>query len=81
MSSQLICPVRPPIFCGQPDDDFGWPDLTSGPVEALDGESRDAIDLDDEVSGDEGTIARVPRGLPEPYEPTPVERARHNLTH
>ena len=81
MSSQLICPVRPPLFNGLQDDDIGWADLSSGPVEALEGESRDAIDLDDEVSGDEGTVTRAPRGLSEPYEPTPLERARHNLTH
>ena len=79
-SLRLVCPVRPPLYDGSQDDD-GWEDISSGPVEALAGESRDAIDLDDEVDGDLGTVTRVPRGLPEPHEPTPLERARHNLTH
>ena len=79
-SLRLVCPVRPPLHVGLQDDE-GWADLASGPVEALEGESRDIINLDDEVDGDVGTVTRKPRGLPEPYEPTPIERARHNLTH
>ena len=76
----LVCPVRP---SARPDvqDCDAWDNLGDAPIPALPDEKFDAVDLDDEVSGDNGEAARVPRPLPEPDEPTAAQRAQHNLTH
>ena len=55
--------------------------LRDVPIEALYIDARELVDNDDEVDADNGEVARVPRGLPEPSEPTAAMRARHNLTH
>ena len=49
--------------------------------DALDSDARDVVNMDDNVDGDSGVVARQPRGIPEPFEPTPQVRAQHNLTH
>ena len=75
------CPVRPQTFVmGVQGRDEGWDDLRDAPIEALEGEALDTVDRDDEAD-DAGQVSRVPRGLPAPYEPSALERARHNLTH
>ena len=62
-------------------DHDGWENLRDVPIEALDVDARELVDNDDEVDAESGEVARVPRGLPEPSEPTAAMRARHNLTH
>ena len=76
----LVCPVRPSSDQTVQDCD-AWDNLNNAPIEALPGEKFDVVNLDDEVDGDSGVAARVPRGLPMPEEPTPEQRAKHNLTH
>ena len=76
-----VSPVRPrKLIMGVQDHD-GWENLRDVPVEALDVDARELVDNDDEVDAESGEVARVPRGLPEPSEPTAAMRARHNLTH
>ena len=74
-----VSPVRP-INCitGVQDHD-GWKNLRDLPFEALDIDARELVDNYHEVDADNGEVARVPRGLPEPSEPTAAMRARHNL--
>ena len=79
-SLRLVCPVRPQSD-NELRDDEEWANLDDAPVEALEKEGKDVINLDDEVRGGDGSVVRVPKGLPEPFEPTPQERARHNLIH
>ena len=76
----LVCPVRPSAQLDVQDCD-AWDSLGDAPIPALPNEKFDAVDLDDEVDGDSGEAARVPRPLPEPDEPTAAQRAQHNLTH
>ena len=73
-------PVRPKFIMGAQDHE-GWEDLGDVPIEPLDADAIDVVDTDDEVDADSGTSARLPRGLPEPSEPSAAVRARHNLTH
>ena len=79
-SIRLVCPARPQLNLEQQDDER-WADLGDAPIEALEREGKDLVNLGDEVQGDDGNVVRVPKGLPEPFEPTPQQRARHNLTH
>ena len=76
----LTCPVRPSID-GSMQDGEGWADIEQGPLEALAGENREAVMADDEMNHDDGSVSRVPRGLPEPYVPDAATIVRHNLTH
>ena len=78
---RLVCPVRPNSIDGGMQVDHGWENLADGPIETLDGDSVERVNLDDEVSGDDGTVTRTPVGVPDPPSPHPAERARHNLTH
>ena len=76
-----VSPVRPrKLIMGVQDHD-GWENRRGLPVNALDTDARELVDNDDEVDAESGEVARVPRGLPEPSEPTAAMKARHNLTH
>ena len=75
----LCCHVRTLIPRDVQEHD-GWEHLKDGPIEALPG-AVEIVSKDDEADGDSGEAARVPRGLPEPTEPSAEERARHNLNH
>ena len=77
--SHLVCPVRPSNLEVQADEE-AWENVVDAP-DALDSEARDAVNLDDAADGDSGDVARRPVGIPEPFEPTPLQRAQHNLTH
>ena len=76
----LLCPVSP-NFEGDLLDGEGWTDVDQGPLEALAGENRDVAVADDEMCHADGSVSRVPKGLPEPYVPNATIVARHNLTH
>ena len=77
--SRLVCPVRPSNQEWQADEE-AWENVVHAP-DALDSEARDAVNLDDVVDGDSGVVVSLPVGIPEPFEPTPLQRAQHNLTH
>ena len=80
--SNLVCPVRPRRDDAETEQGVeAWENLKDGPVEALDSAEVERVGTDDEVDMETGSCVRQARGLPEPYSPSPAERARHNLTH
>ena len=78
-----MCPLSPFIPNSIPDEDVGWAELSQAPIQV---EGRSAVAaagdiVDDVVDCEEDVEVQVPRGMPQPPQPSPQEVARHNLTH
>ena len=80
LSCGIICPVRP-SHDGSLQDGEAWERIEQGPLEALAGENRDVAVDDEDITHEDGSVSRTPKGLPEPYVPDAATVARHNLTH
>ena len=83
MINAVICPLSPFDPNSEPDEDVGWADMSQAPIQA---EGRSAVAaagdvVDDVVDCEEDVEVQVPRGMPQPSQPSPQEVARHNLTH
>ena len=83
MINAVICPLSPFDPNSEPDEDVGWADMSESPIQA---EGRSAVAaagdvVDDVVDCEEDVEVQVPRGMPQPSQPSPQEVARHNLTH
>ena len=77
MINAVICPLSPFDPNSEPDEDVGWADMNQTPSQT---EGRSAVAaagdvVDDVVDCEEDVEVQVPRGMPQPSQPSPQEVA------